>query len=310
MENLTLQELLEADREMLEANLAKDRSPAAAQAALEKEIDRVLYRCLEQYEDARMRSAAQAVLQAMKNTLPLMDSVGEAHEWKKTIDLRERRKKPRPAALAFLFAGILLILATVLALHFSGGGFVLSLSLLRAVLPALGGMACLFWAGVLTGRPEKKKTDAPAVRTEFLIDVEKVWRLLHAAMMLADNTLAILEYPQASCTVRCTSQEPNGYYRRQLVVCGSEGTVEIKPLERPTILSYAKREEFRGAEIQQNSHPDARQYLEFPMEGGRYDAQMRDFALAVAGEIENPFDYEHELAVHRTVLKACGLPID
>ena len=125
-----------------------------------------------------------------------------------------------------------------------------------------------------------------------------------------DNTLAILEYPQASCTVRCTSQEPNGYYRRQLVVCGSEGTVEIKPLERPTILSYAKREEFRGAEIQQNSHPDARQYLEFPMEGGRYDAQMRDFALAVAGKIENPFDYEHELAVHRTVLKACGLPID
>lgn len=125
-----------------------------------------------------------------------------------------------------------------------------------------------------------------------------------------DNALAVLEYPRASCTVRCTSAEPNGYYRRQLVVCGSEGTIEIKPLEKPTIISYAKREDYVGGEIHQNSHPDARVYLDIPVTEGRYDAQMRDFALAVRGEIANPFDYDHELATHRSVLRACGLPLE
>ena len=190
MEILTLQALLESDREMLEANLAKDRSPAAAQTALEKEIDRIIYRCLEQYPDEATRSAAQYILQTMKNTLPLMDAVGEAREWQTTL-ASDAKKKPRPAALIFLFVGILLILATVLALHFGGRGFSLTLSLLRAVIPAVGGMAALVWAGVLFGRPvKKKKTPAPESRTEFLIDTEKVWRLLHAAMMLADNMLS------------------------------------------------------------------------------------------------------------------------
>ena len=161
MEILSLQALLEADREMLEASLNQNRSLSAAQTALEKEIDRVLYRCLEQYEDAKLRSAAQYILQTMKNTLPLMDAVGEAHEWKKTLDPQAGKRKARPAALVFLFVRILLILATVLALHFGGGGFTLSLSLLRAVLPALGGMACLFWAGVLSARPEKRKRPEP-----------------------------------------------------------------------------------------------------------------------------------------------------
>ena len=42
--------------------------------------------------------------------------------------------------------------------------------------------------------------------------------------------------------------------------------------------------------------------------GGRYDAQLIDFARMVRGEIENPFGYDHELAVERTLLRACGVP--
>ena len=195
METLSLQALLEEDREMLMTSLGKDRSLQAAQTVLEKETDRLIYRCLEQYKDTKLRNAAQYILQTVKNTLPLIDAVGEARAWQKTLDLRgERRKKLRPAALGFLLAGILLVLATVLALHFGSDGFRLSLPLLRAFLPSLGGMACLFWAGVLTGRPEKAKQadDAPAVRMEYLVDVEKVWRLMRAAMVMADSTLAAI----------------------------------------------------------------------------------------------------------------------
>lgn len=130
------------------------------------------------------------------------------------------------------------------------------------------------------------------------------------AASCVDNGLAVLTYPRASCTVRCTSMEANGYYRRQLVVCGTGGTVEIKPLERPTRMSVAMTEPFIGGEIHTNGHPDSRRFLELPPNGERYDAQLIDFARIVRGEHENPFDYDFELAVERTLLRACGVSIE
>lgn len=122
-----------------------------------------------------------------------------------------------------------------------------------------------------------------------------------------DNALAVLEYPRASCTVRCASMEVNGYYRRQLVVCGDKGTVEIKPLERPTRMSIAMAEPFADGEIHANSHPDSRKFIDAPIEEGRYDAQLIDFARIIRGERANPFDYDYELLVEKTVLRACGI---
>ena len=117
-----------------------------------------------------------------------------------------------------------------------------------------------------------------------------------------DNGLAVLQYPRATCTVRTTSLEANGYHRRQLVVCGTKGTVEIKPMENPTKMSIAWREASGGP-----GAPDAREWIDVPDFGGRYDAQLIDFARIVRGEIENPFGYDHELAVERTLLRACGI---
>ena len=119
-----------------------------------------------------------------------------------------------------------------------------------------------------------------------------------------DNGLAVLQYPRATCTVRTTSLEANGYHRRQLVVCGTKGTVEIKPMENPTKMSVAWRASSGGP-----GAPDAREWIDIPDFGGRYDAQLIDFARMVRGETENPFGYDHELAVERTVLRACGISL-
>ena len=116
-----------------------------------------------------------------------------------------------------------------------------------------------------------------------------------------DNGLAVLQYPRATCTVRTTSLEANGYHRRQLVVCGTKGTVEIKPMENPTKMSVAWKESSGGA-----GSPDSREWIDVPDFGGRYDAQLADFARVVRGETANPFGYDHELAVERTLLRACG----
>jgi len=124
-----------------------------------------------------------------------------------------------------------------------------------------------------------------------------------------DNGLAVLRYPRATCTVRTTSLEANGYHRRQLVVCGTKGTVEIKPLENPTKISIAWSTPVAPGAEGQAGAADTREWPDIPMDGGRYDAQIIEFARIVRGEIENPFDYDHELAVERTVLRACGIDI-
>ena len=66
MDKLSLVALLDEDKEMVLANIARDRSLPSAQAALEKEIDRVMYRYVEACDDVAARDSAQHILQAMK----------------------------------------------------------------------------------------------------------------------------------------------------------------------------------------------------------------------------------------------------
>jgi predicted dehydrogenase len=117
-----------------------------------------------------------------------------------------------------------------------------------------------------------------------------------------DNGLAVFEYPRGTSTVRTTSVEVNGYGRRQLVVCGSKGSIEIKPLERPTVLSVTLKD-------YASPYQDVRKIIDLPDVGDRYDEMMLDFAGMVRGERPNPYSYEHELAVQQATLMACGFDI-
>lgn len=120
----------------------------------------------------------------------------------------------------------------------------------------------------------------------------------HEGVDVYDNTLAVLNYPNGPSTVRVSSVEVNGYGRRQLVVLGTKGSIEIKPLERPTVVTIAKG----GGDI----YCDRKALVELPPMGGRYDGLMLDFARCVRGEKENPFGYEHELLIHKATLMASG----
>ena len=54
-----------------------------------------------------------------------------------------------------------------------------------------------------------------------------------------DNNLAVLEYDKALARIFVSSVEVNGWGRRQLMVSGSKGTVDIRPLERPITMTYS-----------------------------------------------------------------------
>ncbi|MFM7924067.1 MAG: Gfo/Idh/MocA family protein, partial [Planctomycetaceae bacterium] len=50
---------------------------------------------------------------------------------------------------------------------------------------------------------------------------------------LNDNMLAVLQYAQATATVRTTALEIDGGRRRHLTVCGTAGTFHLQPLDNP-----------------------------------------------------------------------------
>jgi len=115
---------------------------------------------------------------------------------------------------------------------------------------------------------------------------------------LMDNMLAVLTYPRAIASIKSSAMEVDGGSRRHLLVCGTEGTFQIEPLDNPAVkltLSQPRGEYKRGA-----------QEIKLP-KYTRYVDDARDMACVIRGEKEFEFSYEHDLAVQETLLKACGL---
>lgn len=189
MEGMTLLGLLESDREMIMASLNRDRSPASAQAALEKALDRVSLRYAEQCGDPAGREAAQLIVKTVKSALPLMDAISEVRRWQKTVD-RPAPRRMKPAAMGLLAVGAVLELAVMLGLLITGGRLAGALAFIEALIPAVLGMAALFFAGVKYARPDKPRREEPSqMRDEFLIDPERVWHQLRGMLLLADSAV-------------------------------------------------------------------------------------------------------------------------
>lgn len=123
---------------------------------------------------------------------------------------------------------------------------------------------------------------------------------------VTDTGFAVFEYKNALATAEASSNDINGYGRRSLLVCGSKGTIEIRPLEgdyngQPQLMLSLK-EMTQGRE-----YTDCKSYIAMPAMTGRYDAMMLEFANLIENKLENPFTYEYELMVQKAVLSACGV---
>lgn len=117
-----------------------------------------------------------------------------------------------------------------------------------------------------------------------------------------DFGMAILEYKNGISFAKTSAVEVGGFARRQLVVSGTKGTVEIKPFEMfAEGGQYTAMTEYKspgnwgdmGNTIQSNVYD-------------RYDDMMASFAAMVRGDKENQWGADYELELYETVLKACG----
>lgn len=125
---------------------------------------------------------------------------------------------------------------------------------------------------------------------------------------MCDNGLIVFEYPRTTVTIRTASLEVEGYQRRQLVVCGDQGTIDIQPLETVYIRPPQPQKLQLALSQARNTFKKGYQEVSFPPVPGRYDDQLIELAQIIRGERENPYPLEHELLVQKCLLDACGYP--
>ncbi|MGN1121177.1 MAG: Gfo/Idh/MocA family protein [Eubacteriales bacterium] len=124
-----------------------------------------------------------------------------------------------------------------------------------------------------------------------------------------DVGFAVLRYKNGVSFAKTSSTEPGGFMRRQLVVCGSRETVELRPIERYVDLAAGQMvTDVRSYPANVGWHKESLVTTTKPFD--RYDAMMAGFASLVRGERENPYTLEYEARLHRVLLAACGESID
>lgn len=117
-----------------------------------------------------------------------------------------------------------------------------------------------------------------------------------------DFGMAVFEYSNGVSFVKVNSTEKGGYTRRQLVVAGTKETVELKPVEM-----FVPGGQFTTkTEYTSSDWGDRGVTVDSPIYD-RYDPMMYSFAQIIRGETENPYSYDYELELYKTILKACGV---
>jgi len=121
------------------------------------------------------------------------------------------------------------------------------------------------------------------------------------AVTAEDFSMAVLEYDRGWSLVKTNACEIGGFRRRQLVITGSKGTLELKPLEIKEGIQYrTPMTEYFDEEWEDAGKSSMSESYH------RYAPMLLSFAQMVRGEKENPWSPDYELALFETIFKCCG----
>ena len=104
--------------------------------------------------------------------------------------------------------------------------------------------------------------------------------------------------------IRTSSRMPGGIDGRRLRVDGTNGTLEIRPIERFDGKSLRLEMTLKNPA---GGYGAGLNIIDFGVLVDRFRDQLEDLAMIVRGEKENDQDYNQDLKVHEALLMACGL---
>ena len=115
-----------------------------------------------------------------------------------------------------------------------------------------------------------------------------------------DYGMVVFKYKNGVSFAKTCANENGGFLRRQLVICGTKGTIEIKPLE---VLAegglYTVMNEAYSTEWHKEWDTTKSEVHD------RYDDMMHNFAEMVRGK-ENRYSHDYELGLYKLILRSCG----
>ena len=188
-------ELLEKDKQNLLTELAASKTAEKATHVLENELDKLLLMYNDRCGNERERDAAAYMTQAIRFSLPLIDSVGETKVWE-TGSSEAAKSKSRLNPLVFLFIIGALVLCGLglfpfIAPSFSDGIDSIKnfdVALLKPIGFIVGGAASAFIGGLLarrSGQKQPKRTQ----QVEIQVDSAKIYRSFRNALLSVDQSL-------------------------------------------------------------------------------------------------------------------------
>lgn len=121
-----------------------------------------------------------------------------------------------------------------------------------------------------------------------------------------DYGMAVFKYKNGVSFAKTSAIEMGGFFRRQLVVTGTKGTAEVRPLEAYRGGGYhvtGYREVFDKSWGADSERQISEKFM-------RYDDMILAFADMINGNGKTSFrGYDYELELYKTLLKACGYNI-
>lgn len=189
---MKLTDILEKDKDKLLTELSAAGTAEKAVHVLENEIDKLLLKHNEYCETDRERESAAYMMQALRLSLPLMDSNGKIKVWE------SGQKTEEDTGGSFKLSFLILLLAG-LALCVFGFGQLIFEAYIGAEETArdqvllhggasVVGLIALYFSGYMYSRP-KKVSGKKEYQVDIRIDADRVFRSFRTAILSVDQSL-------------------------------------------------------------------------------------------------------------------------
>ena len=189
---MKLTDILEKDKDKLLTELSAAGTAEKAVHVLENEIDKLLLKHNEHCETDRERESAAYMMQAVRLSLPLMDSNGKIKVWE------SGQKTEEDTGGSFKLSFLILLLAG-LALCVFGFGQLIFEAYIGAEETArdqvllhggasVVGLIALYFSGYMYSRP-KKISGKKEYQVDIRIDADRVFRSFRTAILSVDQSL-------------------------------------------------------------------------------------------------------------------------